>query len=77
MFIKIFHYAKMDRNPIKGGVSFTEYTFILGVELRSVCFDGVGVTMTVTDLSKGLVETGTTRSRGILKGTAKFFGGSF
>jgi hypothetical protein len=56
----------MDRNPIKGGVSFTEYTFILGVELRSVCFDGVGVTMTVTDLSKGLVETGTTRSRGIL-----------
>jgi len=62
---------------MRGGVSFTEYTFILGVVLRVVCFDGVGVTMTVTDLSSGLVETGITRSRGILKGTATFFGGLF
>jgi len=66
IIIKIIHYAKMDRNSTKGGDSFTGYIFILGVVFRIVCF-GTGV----IGFSVGLVETGTTRSNGILNSPQK------
>ena len=54
----------MDRRSTIGGFSFTEYTFILGVVLRIVCFSFITTGGIV--LSNGLVLTGTTRSNGIL-----------
>jgi len=59
----------MDRNSTKGGDSFTGYTFILGVVFRIVCF-GTGL----EGFSVGLVETGTTRSNGILNSPQKITG---